>query len=103
MPLVQCDHVVEALTTSGADQALHFAWPIFLMGSLTAFATAGRPVLPLRGFQVQRSRKPFWDQPTTVSGLTMMSGFGQPDHSLDKQAQKKRSTALRCGRFGPLW
>ena len=57
--------------------------------------TAGRPVWPLRDLQVQNSRKLLLDQATTVSGLTMMSGFLQPDHSLDKQVQKKRSTGRR--------
>ena len=55
----------------------------------------GRPILPLRELQVQKSRKPLRDQATTVSGLTMMSGFLQPGHSLDRQAQKKRSSGLR--------
>ena len=59
--------------------------------------------LPLRNFQVQKSRKLLRNQATTVSGLTMMSGFLQPGRSLDKQDQKNRSTGHRCGRLGRLW
>ena len=52
-------------------------------------------VSPLWDFQARRGRNPLRDQATTVPGLTMMSGFLQPDHSLDKQAQKKRSASRR--------
>ncbi len=65
------------------------------MRSRTSFDTAGRPVLRLRDFRVQNSRKPLRDHPTTVSGLTMMSAFLHPDHSLAKQTQKTRSEGRR--------
>jgi len=83
-----------ALTKRGAPHVT-LAKLIVCMRSRTSLATVGRPFLPLRDPQVQKSRNPPRDQATTVSGLTMMSGFLQPDHSLDKQTQKKRSTGRR--------
>jgi hypothetical protein len=41
------------------------------------------------------------DHPTTVSGLSMMSAFLHPGHSLAKQTQKTRSEGRRRGRRGP--
>lgn len=95
---VGCETLMPSLSSSpctrGAPQS-GLARLIFRIRSRTSLGTPGRPVLPLRDFQAQKSRKPLRDQPITVSGFTIMSGFLQPGHSLDRQAQEKRSTGLR--------
>src|SRR5258708_2116809 len=64
-----------------------------------SFDTGGRPVWPLRTFQVQNSRNPLRCHAMTVAGLTMRRAERHSAQAPQSQAHKHRSNRLSFGLF----
>ena len=75
-----------------------FADDIRRISCRTSESIRGRPGFPFRDFHRQYSRKPSRCQPTTVSGLTMISASDQFRQTRRRRTQKARSSDVNLGR-----
>ena len=76
---------------------------ILRMSCLISGAVARRPGLRCRLSLVQCSRERLRCQAMTVAGWTNTGASGQPDHTRESQAQKRRSTGLVRGLVPARW
>jgi hypothetical protein len=74
---------------------------VFLINTRTSGLASGRPLRFFLEIEVQKRRKPFRCQETTVSGFTMINARCQSFQLLESRTQKRRS-ALRSRGRGPV-
>jgi len=82
----------------GAPQS-GFSRLILRISLRISFDTGGRPVWPLRTFQVQNSRNPLRCHAMTVAGLTMRRAERHSARAPQSQAHKHRSNRFSFGFF----
>src|SRR5262245_61264189 len=70
------------------------------VSSRTSLGIEGLPARPCQLFQVQKNRKPFRCQATTVTGFTRTRAERQSGQTRDSHVQKSRSEGRSLGRFG---
>src|SRR6266404_6083152 len=99
---VRCETSKPSLSSSpwmrGAPQR-GFASAMVRTSFATSEPTDGRPIRPLRDFQVQNARKPCRCQRITVSGRTTWSASRHPAQRRESHTQKARSRPPNRGRF----